>query len=77
MLEERFAAIVVGTDNPGDRRVIGNSTPRYQYGINAGLDYKCKTCIKGHPKTSFQLAQSLSLVMAWNTNDEEGRRVAN
>lgn len=28
------------TDNPGDRRVIGNSTPRYQYGINAGLDYK-------------------------------------
>lgn len=27
-------------DNPGDRKVIGNSTPRYQYGINLGADYK-------------------------------------
>lgn len=27
-------------DNPGDKRVIGNSTPRYQYSVNAGLDYK-------------------------------------
>lgn len=26
--------------NPGDRRVIGNSTPRYQYGLNANLRYK-------------------------------------
>lgn len=28
------------TDDPGDRKVIGNSTPRYQYAINAGLNYK-------------------------------------
>ncbi|RTE55260.1 TonB-dependent receptor [Arenibacter aquaticus] len=28
------------TDNPGDRKVIGNSTPRYSFGFNAGLDYK-------------------------------------
>lgn len=28
------------TDNPGDRKVIGNSTPRYQYSINGGLNYK-------------------------------------
>lgn len=26
--------------NPGDLRVIGNSTPRYAYGINLGGDYK-------------------------------------
>lgn len=25
--------------NPGDRRVIGNSTPRYTYGINLSADY--------------------------------------
>ncbi|WP_083425838.1 TonB-dependent receptor [Zhouia amylolytica] len=28
------------TDNPGDRKIIGNSTPRYNYGINAGLTWK-------------------------------------
>ena len=27
-------------DNPGDQRVIGNSTPRYQYGIRLGADWK-------------------------------------
>ncbi len=27
-------------DNPGDRRVIGNSTPRFQYGFNLDLEYK-------------------------------------
>ena len=26
--------------NPGDRKVIGNTTPRYLYGINLGLNYK-------------------------------------
>lgn len=26
-------------DEPGDRKVIGNSTPRYQYGINLGISY--------------------------------------
>ncbi|TXE09128.1 TonB-dependent receptor [Gelidibacter salicanalis] len=28
------------TDDPGDLTVIGNSTPRYQYSFNGGLDYK-------------------------------------
>lgn len=28
------------TDNPGDRKIIGNSTPRYSFGLQAGLDYK-------------------------------------
>ncbi|NDV59057.1 TonB-dependent receptor [Bacteroides sp. 519] len=27
-------------DNPGDRRIIGNSTPRYRYSINLGVQYK-------------------------------------
>ncbi|HSI75060.1 MAG TPA: TonB-dependent receptor [Lunatimonas sp.] len=26
-------------DNPGDRRIIGNSAPRYAYGINLSADY--------------------------------------
>lgn len=27
-------------DNPGDRKIIGNSTPRYRYGITANVSYK-------------------------------------
>ena len=27
-------------DNPGDRVVIGNNTPRYHYGLSLGADYK-------------------------------------
>lgn len=27
-------------DNPGDRTIIGNSTPRYQYGFNFNISYK-------------------------------------
>lgn len=27
-------------DNPGDQKVIGNSTPRYEYGFRLGADYK-------------------------------------
>ena len=27
-------------DNPGDQSIIGNSTPRYRYGINIALGYK-------------------------------------
>lgn len=27
-------------ENPGDRRIIGNSNPRYQYGFRADFDYK-------------------------------------
>ncbi len=35
--------IDIGTntvDNPGDQKIIGNSTPRYQYGIRLGADWK-------------------------------------
>jgi TonB-linked SusC/RagA family outer membrane protein len=27
-------------DNPGDRRIIGNSSPRYRYGLTAGASWK-------------------------------------
>lgn len=27
-------------DNPGDRKIIGNSTPRYTFGLSLGLNYK-------------------------------------
>ncbi|MGI6572653.1 MAG: SusC/RagA family TonB-linked outer membrane protein [Fermentimonas sp.] len=27
-------------DDPGDRKVIGNSTPRYSFGLRTGMDYK-------------------------------------
>ena len=27
-------------ENPGDRRIIGNTTPRYSYGLNLQADYK-------------------------------------
>lgn len=27
-------------DNPGDRRIIGNNTPRYQFGLNSNFSYK-------------------------------------
>ncbi len=27
-------------DNPGDKRIIGNSTPRFQYGFRVGADYE-------------------------------------
>lgn len=27
-------------DNPGDQRIIGNSTPRFHYGITAGVNWK-------------------------------------
>ncbi len=35
--------ITTGTntlDNPGDRKIIGNSTPRYSYGLNGNIIYK-------------------------------------
>ena len=42
--DERGNNIISSGDNtvsnPGDRKVIGNTTPRYLYGINLGLNYK-------------------------------------
>ncbi|PWN69932.1 TonB-dependent receptor [Chryseobacterium phosphatilyticum] len=30
--------------NPGDRRIIGNSTPRYNFGLNISMEYKGFDC---------------------------------
>lgn len=42
--DERGTNIISSGDNtlnnPGDRKVIGNRTPRYLYGINLGVNYK-------------------------------------
>ena len=43
-------------DNPGDTKVIGNTTPRYQFGITANLAWKgfdCNVFIQGVGKRDF------------------------
>lgn len=43
-------------DNPGDTKVIGNTTPRYQFGITANLAWKgfdCNIFIQGIGKRDF------------------------
>ena len=43
-------------DNPGDTKVIGNTTPRYQFGITANLAWKgfdCNIFIQGVGKRDF------------------------
>jgi len=50
--------------DPGDRRIIGNSTPRYQYGINGGLNWKgfdFSFVITGVGKQDLWLANPLTL----------------
>ncbi|MDR0994669.1 MAG: TonB-dependent receptor, partial [Tannerella sp.] len=40
-------------DNPGDRRVIGNSTPRYQFGLNLNAEWNgfdCSVFLQGVAK---------------------------
>ena len=40
-------------DNPGDRKVIGNSTPRYSYGVTLSADWNgfdCKIFVQGVAK---------------------------
>lgn len=43
-------------DNPGDTKIIGNNTPRYQFGITANLAWKgfdCNVFIQGVGKRDF------------------------
>lgn len=50
-------------DNPGDRKVIGNNTPRYLYGINLGLNYKgfdLNVFMQGTAKREAWLANTLT-----------------
>lgn len=41
--DERGTNLIYGgentVNNPGDRKILGNSTPRYLYGINLGVNY--------------------------------------
>jgi TonB-linked SusC/RagA family outer membrane protein len=49
--------------NPGDRKVIGNETPRYLYGINLGVDYKgfdLSVFLQGTGKRDAWLANTLT-----------------
>ncbi|HEU4608049.1 MAG TPA: TonB-dependent receptor, partial [Chitinophagaceae bacterium] len=46
-------------DNPGDRKVIGNSMPRYQFGANLGVNYKgfdLNVIVQGVGKRDYWLA---------------------
>lgn len=53
-------------DNPGDRKVIGNSTPRYLYGINLGASYAgfdINIFLQGTGKRDVWLANTLTFPM--------------
>lgn len=53
-------------DNPGDRRVIGNETPRYIYGINLGVNYKgfdLNVFMQGTGKRDAWIANTLTFPM--------------
>lgn len=50
-------------ENPGDRKIIGNSTPRYLYGVNLGADYKgfdLSVFLQGTGKRDAWLANALT-----------------
>lgn len=53
-------------DNPGDRKIIGNTTPRYLYGINLGFNYEgfdLSVFIQGTGKRDGWLANTLTFPM--------------
>ena len=53
-------------ENPGDRKVIGNSLPRYLYGINLGVSYAgfdLSVFLQGTGKRDYWLANTLTFPM--------------
>lgn len=53
-------------ENPGDRKVIGNSLPRYLYGINLGISYEgfdLSVFLQGTGKRDAWLANTLTFPM--------------
>ena len=53
-------------DNPGDRKVIGNTTPRYQYGINLGMNYAgfdLNVILQGTGKRDYRISNVLTFPM--------------
>src|SRR5690606_7988070 len=54
--------------NPGDQSIIGNNTPRYQYGINLGASYKgfdFSMLIKGTAKRDYAVPNSGEQYVCW------------
>ena len=57
-------------DNPGDRKVIGNTTPRYQYGINLGVNYAgfdLNVMLQGTGKRDYWISNVLTFPMNGDT----------
>ena len=53
-------------DNLGDRKVIGNTTPRYQYGINLGMNYAgfdLNVILQGTGKRDYWISNVLTFPM--------------
>lgn len=53
-------------DNPGDRKVIGKTTPRYQYGINLGMNYAgfdLNVILQGTGKRDYWISNVLTFPM--------------
>lgn len=53
-------------DNPGDHKVIGNTTPRYQYGINLGMNYAgfdLNVILQGTGKRDYWISNVLTFPM--------------
>lgn len=60
-------------DDHGDKKVIGNNTPRYQFGVNLGFDYKgfdMSMFFQGVAKRDLWLSGSMfwGYSNAWNNN---------
>lgn len=59
------------TDNPGDRRVIGNSTPRYAFGTTLNLDWKgfnLLVLVQGVAQRDFMFDNSTNLFWGFRGN---------
>lgn len=68
--DEKGTNMISGGDNtvanPGDRKIIGNSTPRYLYGINLGLNYQgfdLNVFMQGTGKRDAWIANNLTFPM--------------
>ncbi len=51
-------------DNHGDYKILGNSTPRYNYGVNLGLSYKgfdLSVLVQGIGKRDFMFSRTTNL----------------
>lgn len=57
-------------DNPGDRKVIGNSTPRYSFGINLNAEWKgfdCTLFLQGVGKRDMMFAEDANYFWGFTT----------